>query len=235
MYVVLNNIFILKREVHIYIKKLSLSLLAKTVTDARKEKKITQQAYAQKIRISNLQQMAKTIAYVQEHEYGTHDNLLKSFDEVSGNLTAARKTLKATEAALRDTNQQIHYTGQYLANKKIYGQMLKAKNKGKFRNEHSSEIALYEAAQKFLKDKNPDGYFPSIKELKAEKEKLTIQRSAQKETYVSFSNMADKLEISSSIGNGVNCALSFNVICSNLLENSSIIAGNSFDFGRLNL
>lgn len=43
MHVILNNIFILKREVHIYMKKLSLSLLAKTVTDARKEKKITQQ------------------------------------------------------------------------------------------------------------------------------------------------------------------------------------------------
>ncbi|MCD8053711.1 MAG: hypothetical protein LUF00_06650 [Lachnospiraceae bacterium] len=32
-------------------------------------------AYAQKIKISNLQQMAKTIAYVQEHEYHTRDNL----------------------------------------------------------------------------------------------------------------------------------------------------------------
>ena len=151
------------------------------------------EAYAQKVKISNLQQMAKTIAYVQEHEYGSQENLLESFEEVSAKLTDARKTLKETETSLRDINQQIHYTGQYLANKKVYIQMVKSKNKGKFRNEHSSEIALYEAAQKFLKTKNSDRQFPSIKELKAEKEKLTIKRSAQKNTYNYFRDYQKEL------------------------------------------
>ena len=151
------------------------------------------EAYAQKVKISNLQQMAKTIAYVQEHEYGSQENLLESFEEVSAKLTDARKTLKETETSLRDINQQIHYTGQYLANKKVYIQMVKSKNKGKFRNEHSSEIALYEAAQKFLKTKNSDRQFPSIKELKAEKEKLTIKRSAQKDTYNYFRDYQKEL------------------------------------------
>lgn len=151
------------------------------------------EAYAQKVKISNLQQMAKTIAYVQEHEYGSQENLLESFEEVSAKLTDARKTLKETETSLRDINQQIHYTGQYLANKKVYIQMVKSKNKGKFRNEHSSEIALYEAAQKFLKAKNPDRQFPSIKDLKAEKEKLTIKRSAQKDTYNYFRDYQKEL------------------------------------------
>lgn len=151
------------------------------------------EAYAQKVKISNLQQMAKTIAYVQEHEYGSQENLLEAFEEVSAKLTDARKTLKETETSLRDINQQIHYTGQYLANKKVYIQMVKSKNKGKFRNEHSSEIALYEAAQKFLKAKNPDRQFPSIKDLKAEKEKLTIKRSAQKDTYNYFRDYQKEL------------------------------------------
>lgn len=151
------------------------------------------EAYAQKVKISNLQQMAKTIAYVQEHEYGSQENLLESFEEVSAKLTDARKTLKETETSLRDINQQIHYTGQYLANKKVYIQMVKSKNKGKFRNEHSSEIALYEAAQKFLKTKNSDRQFPSIKELKSEKEKLTIKRSAQKDTYNYFRDYQKEL------------------------------------------
>lgn len=54
-------------------------------------------------------------------------------------------------------------------------------------------IALYEAAKKFLKDKNPEGHFPSMKDLKAEKEKLTIKRSAQKDTYSYFRDYQKEL------------------------------------------
>jgi hypothetical protein len=119
--------------------------------------------YAEKVKVSNLPQMAKTIAYVQEHEYGTRENLQLSFEKVSDKLSISRRELKNTEGQLKDINQQIHYTGQYLTNKSIYGQMLKAKNKGKFRNEHSAEIQLYEIAVKYLKEKNPDGNYPSMK------------------------------------------------------------------------
>ncbi|MDD3415791.1 MAG: relaxase/mobilization nuclease domain-containing protein [Lachnospiraceae bacterium] len=149
--------------------------------------------YAEKVKVSNLQQMAKTIAYVQEHEYGSRENLQLSFEEVSDKLSVSRRELKDTEGQLKDINQQIHYTGQYLANKSIYGQMLNAKSKGKFRNEHSSEIQLYEAAVKYLKDKNPYGNYPSMKSLKEQKEKLTVRRSAQNDTYSYFRDYQKEL------------------------------------------
>jgi hypothetical protein len=41
------------------------------------------------------------------------------------------------------------------------------------------EIELYESAAKYLKAKNPTGPFPALKDLKAEKERLTKKRSAQ--------------------------------------------------------
>ena len=50
---------------------------------------------------------------------------------------------------------------------------MKAKNKGQFRQEHTAEIALYEAARKFLKEQSADGQLPSMKLLKAEKQKST--------------------------------------------------------------
>lgn len=53
----------------------------------------------------------------------------------------------------QNLNQQIHYTGQYLTNKPVFAQMLKSRNKKKFRQEHQTEIELYEAAVKFLKVK----------------------------------------------------------------------------------
>ncbi|MCD8221448.1 MAG: hypothetical protein LUD07_04505 [Clostridiales bacterium] len=139
-------------------------------------------AYAQKVKISNLQQMAKTIAYVQEHEYGTREHLQKSFDEVTAKMHDARKTLQDTEDQLKALNEKIHYTGQYLANKAVYGQMLKTRNKKKFRQEHSSEIRLYESAVKYLKAQYADSQFPTMKALKEERDRLTVLKQAQTDT-----------------------------------------------------
>ena len=150
-------------------------------------------AYAQKVKISNLQQMAKTIAYVQEHHYDTRENLQMTFDDISEKCKESRKAVKATEASLKNINQQIHYTGQYLANKPVFAQMLKSRNKKKFRQEYQTEIELYEAAVKFLKEKNADGKIPSMKSLKEKKEKLTIQRSTQYDTYHYFKEYQKEL------------------------------------------
>lgn len=76
-----------------------------------------------------------------------------TFNDISEKCKKARKAVKATEASLKNINQQIHYTGQYLANKPVFAQMLKSRNKKKFRQEHQTEIELYEAAVKFLKVK----------------------------------------------------------------------------------
>lgn len=117
------------------------------------------QAYAQKVKITNLQQMAKTIAYVQEHEYGTRENLQVSSDDVSDKLTTARKTLRDTEASLKGINQQTHYTGQYLANKSLYTEMLKAKNKGKFRNDIPLKLPCTKPPENISKRKIQMGAF----------------------------------------------------------------------------
>ena len=148
-------------------------------------------AYAQKVKLSNLKQMALTVAYIQEHGYDTRENLEDALTEAKTQAAASRKSLKAAEDRLRDINEQIHYTGQYLANKPVYAQFCKSKNKGRFRQEHSSEIALYEAALKFLKgksshdtaDRDTAYKLPSLKVLKAEKEKLTEEKNAKKEMY----------------------------------------------------
>ena len=140
-------------------------------------------AYAGKVKLTNLQNMAKTLSYVQEHGYNTVEDAEGRLAEIKEFASSSRKELKDIEDRLRQTNEQIHYTGQYLANKSAYSQFLKSKNKGQFRQEHSSGLALYEAAVKFLKEKSGDGKLPSMKLLKEEKEKLLIQKKEAKEKY----------------------------------------------------
>ena len=152
-------------------------------------------SYARKVRLSNLQQMAKTVAYIQEHGYDTEDDLKAAFDEAQAQTTEMRKTLRSTEKKLREVNEQIHYTGQYLANKSVYREFLTCKNKKKFRLEHQTEITLYETARKILKEHSEDGKLPSMKLLKAEKEKLAARKSSQYEAYRNLREYEKELHI----------------------------------------
>ena len=89
---------------------------------------------------------------------------------------------------------QIHYLGQYLSTKSIYGEFLKAPNKKIFRQAHSDELAQYEEALQILKQHSPDGKFPTMKDLRAEKEQLTIQKDAQYDTYHYFKDYHKELQ-----------------------------------------
>lgn len=151
-------------------------------------------AYAHKVKLTNLKQMAKTVAYIQEHGYHTRKELEQAFSESGSLADSSRKALKAVEDQLTKVNEQIHYTGQYLANKAVYLQFRKAKNKGQFRMEHPTEIALYEAARNFLKDHSGDGRLPSMKLLKAEKERLLKERQNAQARYHYYKDWTKELK-----------------------------------------
>ena len=81
-----------------------------------------------------------------------------------------------------------------LSTKSIYGEFLKAPNKKIFRQAHSDELAQYEEALQILKQHSPDGKFPTMKDLRAEKEQLTIQKDAQYDTYHYFKDYHKELQ-----------------------------------------
>ena len=98
-------------------------------------------------------------------------------------MSDARNTVKSTDADLKRLNEQIHYLGQYLSTKATYKEFLQANNKKIYRSEHQEEIAKYEEAAQFLKRSSPDGTIPTMKDLRAEKEKLLSTRAVQYESY----------------------------------------------------
>jgi multidrug efflux pump subunit AcrA (membrane-fusion protein) len=151
------------------------------------------QAYARKVKLSNLQQMAQTVAYVQEHGYDTKEQLLDALTNAAGQTGASKQSLKETEQELKDINEQIHYTGQYLANKDIYAEYRKSWNKNKFYTEHRAEITLYETALRILKEKSGNGKLPSIKLLREEKDRLASLRDAKKEDFLNYQEQEQEL------------------------------------------
>ena len=146
------------------------------------------EAYAQKVKLTNLKQMAQTVAYIQEHGYDSLDDFHAALDQASDQTSASRKSLKDTEQQLKDVNEQIHFTGQYLAYKNVYADYRKSRNKQKFSEEHRAELSLYDTALRTLKEKSGGNKLPSMKSLYAEKDRLVELRDRQRED---FSNHRD--------------------------------------------
>ena len=154
-------------------------------------------AYARKVKISNLKEMARTVCYIQEQGYDTREDLAAKLDDVSAKLNEARKTLRATQDRIKELNEQIHFVGQYQAHKSIQGQFLNARNKKKYRQEHRSELDLYDAGVTYIKE-HFAGKVPSLKALKAERNQLLQMKDAQSGTYQYFKDYQKELRTASS-------------------------------------
>ena len=141
------------------------------------------QAYAQKVKLSNLKMMAQTVAYVQEHGFQSKEDLDTALSNATAQSTTARNSLKNTEDTLKGINEQIHYTGQYLANKDLYSEYRKSRNKEKFYEQHRAELTLYESALRILKEKAQGKKLPTLKMLREEKSRLTALQSDQREEF----------------------------------------------------
>lgn len=157
-------------------------------------KAMQSEAYAQKVKITNLQQMANTLIYIQEHGYDTRKDLSAVTSKAQERLTEAYDKKRELTGKMKVLNSQIHYTGQYFASKNIYAEFLKSGNKKNFRNEHVSEITAYEEARDWLKDFYPDGKMLSLKSLKERKQKLQGTIDSQKTVIHNYKNHCKELE-----------------------------------------
>ena len=151
------------------------------------------EAYAQKVKLTNLKQMAQTVAYIQEHGYDTRADFNAALTNAESQTSLARKKMKDTEQQLKNVNEQIHFTGQYLAYKDLYTQYRKSRNRNKFYEEHKAELSLYETALRILKEKSNGQKLPSMKSLYAENDRLTELREVQRSDFYSHRDQEREL------------------------------------------
>ena len=151
------------------------------------------EAYAQKVKLTNLKQMAQTVAYIQEHGYDTRADFNAALTNAESQTSLARKKMKDTEQQLKNVNEQIHFTGQYLAYKDLYAQYRKSHNRNKFYEEHKAELSLYETALRVLKEKSNGQKLPSMKLLYQEKDRLTELREVQRSDFYSHRDQEREL------------------------------------------
>lgn len=139
-------------------------------------------AYATVVNRSNLQKMAATSNFLLSNGI--------SPDELDVLRAASKAHVKETHTALKETEAKLHRVDKMykarltlLKNKDVYKQFLDSPNRKKFREEHSAEILLYEAARRELQELTGQKKFPSLKDIKAERTTLYQQKHAQYEAY----------------------------------------------------
>lgn len=144
-------------------------------------KAMQNEAYARKVKISNLQQMAETLVYVQEHGYGHREEVVAALEQSQKDLETSESQAEVFSSQMKTLNAQIHYTGQYYASKNTYRDYLKTINKKKFRQTHETKIQQYLEARDWLKEFYPDGKMLSLKSLQEAKESLKAETRSLKE------------------------------------------------------
>ncbi|MFR2403538.1 MAG: relaxase/mobilization nuclease domain-containing protein [Eubacterium callanderi] len=136
--------------------------------------------YARWAKLYNLKQAAKALNFLTEHQIESYEGLESRLDEISTANDEAAAALKAVERRLGEMALLINlsaYKGPACG-----AELRNAKDKAAFRREHESQLILYEAAARALKEAGMKK-LPNLYALKAEYKKLDGERERLSEQY----------------------------------------------------
>ncbi|HFU0905941.1 TPA: relaxase/mobilization nuclease domain-containing protein [Streptococcus agalactiae] len=103
-------------------------------------------------KIHNLKQAAKTMNFLTENNILQYEDLIKKIDEIILDSEQMADSLKQAEKKLSDMAVLIKNISTYQKTKDIHRGYIKAKDKEAYRCKYESNLILYEASGKALKD-----------------------------------------------------------------------------------
>ncbi len=134
-------------------------------------------------KLHNLQEQSKTLNYLTENGLLDGEKLDKDLAELTAVYQQCRADIKTTEAELKTVNRQLRLLGQYYKTKKTYQEYAKGGKKKDYLAQHQSDIELYEAAMKELKEICEDGKLPYVQILKEQKAELMAKKQKKYEEF----------------------------------------------------
>ena len=138
--------------------------------------------YARWAKLYNLKQAAKALNFLTEHQIESYESLESRLDEISTANDEAAAALKAVERRLGEMALLIKQISTYKQTRPVALEYHRAKDKAAFRREHESQLILYEAAARALKEAGMKKR-PNLYALKAEYKKLDGERERLSEQY----------------------------------------------------
>lgn len=131
--------------------------------------------FAHWAKINNLKQAAKTMNFLTEHGISSYEELE---EKAAATTSASDKMLafvKSTETRIADLSLLMKHAAAYRKLKPIYDSYRKSSDKEKFLRGYESDIILFEASAKALKEIRIEK-LPSAEKMKAEYEALASEK-----------------------------------------------------------
>ena len=138
--------------------------------------------YAKWAKVHNLKQAARTLNFLTEHGIDDYAALESKVAEISAANDEAVDALKTVERRLGEMAVLIKHISIYKQLRPVALELRQAKNKAAFRQEHESQLILYEAAARALKEAGMKK-LPNLYALKAEYKKLDGEQEGLSEQY----------------------------------------------------
>ena len=132
-------------------------------------------------KIQNLKEMSKRFNFLCENGLLSEKKLSAEIASQKQQLADGQAELKTVEARLKEINQLRRLLAQYYGTRDVYNQYRRSGKSTLFREQHVSEITLYEGARKQLNDWQRaynNIKIPSDSQLKQEKTVLTQRKDS---------------------------------------------------------
>ena len=138
--------------------------------------------YERWAKIHNLKQAAKTMNFLTENKIERYSDLESKIADILAAHDAAAKAVKQAESRLSDLSLLIKHAATYRQFKPIYDEYRKSPDKEKYLRGHESQIILFEAAAKALKEMQIKK-LPDLAALRKDYDSLNDKKAALYEDY----------------------------------------------------
>lgn len=125
----------------------------------------------------NLQQMSQTMIYLEECGFSCPEDVDNAIKESSDRQRTLSKEMKSMEKKIADNKELIRQASVYRKTKPAYDGLKKARKPERYREENRADLALFEAAGRYFKERGLTK-FPAIAKIQAETEFLISRKNA---------------------------------------------------------
>ena len=125
----------------------------------------------------NLQQMSQTMIYLEEYGFSCPEDVDTAIKESSDRQRELSKEMKSMEKKIADNKELIRQATVYRKTKPTYDGLKKARMPERYREENRADLALFEAAGRYFKERGLTK-FPAIAKIQAENESLLSRKNA---------------------------------------------------------
>jgi len=131
--------------------------------------------FAHWVKINNLKQAAKTMNFLTEHGISTYEELEEKTAAVAAASDRLLASIKSTENRMADLALLMKYADTYRNLKPVYDKYRKSPDKEKFLRGHESDIILFEASARALKEMKIEK-LPTAEKMNAEHDALATDK-----------------------------------------------------------